>query len=136
MFNFLQPLKKVPENDFDQDVARYYVHKQKFKPCCFGAHLAKILNCSLFKLDNTTTKYYYYGDGKDEFLKRTGMSEAECTVLFYELGIVNRYPPSSISAGEIRDPFGIFPWLITVKEAIERLEKDGERVLKEIRRIK
>ena len=131
IFNFLNPLKKIPQMYFYQMNPSFFI-KQRNNHCCFGAHLAKILNQPLHReCSSGQEPHYLYTDGKIEFLKRTGMSEDECNYVFCILDIVD---PEEYTFNLI--PFGSKSWNCTVKEAIARLEKYGEGILKDIRKEK
>ena len=126
---FLEPLKKIPQKDICQMGGFFSLNF--FEPCCFGAHLAQALNLKIYTVDGDT--YFHYADGKKAFLQRTGMSDLECRKLFIQLKIIPEIRVCDDNQYEMASPFDVGDWLIPMKEAIEKLERDGERVLKAIR---
>ena len=118
----LEPLKKIQQKDVDQKNGWYYVND--FKPCCFGAHYAKVhgiepIEISGWQNEGTTIgkKALKYSHGRSKFMDQTGLSLNETIVLFYLAGLREKN-----ETYKAIDPFSDNDWNYDLRDMIQRLE--------------
>ena len=124
---FLEPLKKVPQSDVDQGNFVYILDKTHFKPCCFGAHLAKALGETKERLleSGRIGRVASFHWGIKKFKELSGLERDEIDILFYLAGLRSK-------CGHTINPFSTADWNYSIKEMIERLEKVDYRQVVEI----
>ena len=115
---FLESLKKVPQSEVDQGNSLYIVNKKYFKPCCFGAHLAKALGeVKEGPIESGRRgRVASFHSGISKFKELSGLERDEIDILFYLAGLRSK-------EGHTINPFSTADWNYSLKEMIERLEK-------------